>query len=92
MGLNGVDNGRIWFDAVRVPRTALLNRFANVTPAGVYESEIENPNKRFFTMLGTLVQGRVCVGGAGINAAKVALDDCDHLRPPSSAVRGHHGG
>ena len=73
MGLNGVDNGRIWFDGVRVPRTALLNRFADVTPSGVYESEIDNPNKRFFTMLGTLVQGRVCVGGAGINAAKVAL-------------------
>jgi len=73
MGLNGVDNGRLWFDGVRVPRTALLNRFADVTPAGVYESEIENPNRRFFTMLGTLVQGRVCVGGAGINAAKVAL-------------------
>jgi acyl-CoA oxidase len=73
MGLNGVDNGRLWFDDVRVPRTALLNRFADVTPAGVYESAIENPNRRFFTMLGTLVQGRVCVGGAGINAAKVAL-------------------
>jgi acyl-CoA oxidase len=73
MGLNGVDNGKIWFEGVRVPRTALLNRFADVTPAGVYESEIENPNRRFFTMLGTLVQGRVCVGGAGINAAKVAL-------------------
>jgi acyl-CoA oxidase len=73
MGLNGVDNGRLWFDGVRVPRTALLNRFADVTPAGVYESSIENPNRRFFTMLGTLVQGRVCVGGAGINAAKVAL-------------------
>lgn len=73
MGLNGVDNGRLWFDEVRVPRTALLNRFADVTPDGVYESAIENPNRRFFTMLGTLVQGRVCVGGAGINAAKVAL-------------------
>jgi acyl-CoA oxidase len=73
MGLNGVDNGRIWFDGVRVPRTALLNQFADVTPSGVYESQIENPNKRFFTMLGTLVQGRVSVGGAGINAAKVAL-------------------
>jgi acyl-CoA oxidase len=73
MGLNGVDNGRIWFDQVRVPRTALLNRFADVTPDGVYESAIENPNRRFFTMLGTLVQGRVCVGGAGINASKVAL-------------------
>ena len=73
MGLNGVDNGRLWFDRVRVPRTALLNRFADVTASGVYESEIENPHKRFFTMLGTLVQGRVCVGGAGINASKVAL-------------------
>ncbi len=73
MGLNGVDNGRLWFDGVRVPREALLNRFADVSPAGVYESSIENPNRRFFTMLGTLVQGRVCVGGAGINASKVAL-------------------
>ncbi|MBZ5739217.1 acyl-CoA dehydrogenase family protein [Nocardioides mangrovi] len=73
MGLNGVDNGRISFAGVRVPREALLNRFADVSPEGVYESSIDNPNRRFFTMLGTLVQGRVCVGGAGINAAKVAL-------------------
>jgi acyl-CoA oxidase len=73
MGLNGVDNGRIWFDNVRVPREALLNQFADVTADGAYESAIENPHRRFFTMLGTLVQGRVCVGGASINAAKVAL-------------------
>jgi acyl-CoA oxidase len=73
MGLNGVDNGRLWFSGVRVPREALLNRFADVTPEGVYESEIDSDNKRFFTTLGTLVQGRVCVGGAGINAAKVAI-------------------
>ncbi|MFG2924863.1 acyl-CoA dehydrogenase [Streptomyces sp. NPDC048305] len=73
MGLNGVDNGRIRFDGVRVPREALLNRFADVTPEGVYESPIDNPDRRFFTMLGTLVQGRVSVGGAGVNAAKVAL-------------------
>ncbi|GAA2298904.1 acyl-CoA dehydrogenase family protein [Streptomyces kunmingensis] len=73
MGLNGVDNGRIWFDGVRVPREALLDKFADVTPEGVYESAIENPDRRFFTMLGTLVQGRVSVGGGAINAAKVAL-------------------
>jgi len=73
MGLNGVDNGRLWFSGVRVPREALLNRFADVTPEGVYESDIDSDNKRFFTTLGTLVQGRVCVGGAGINAAKVAI-------------------
>ena len=73
IGLNGVDNGRIWFDSVRVPRTSLLDRYAVVTDDGRYFSEIENKDRRFFTMLGTLVQGRVCVGGAGINASKVAM-------------------
>ncbi|MEO6510566.1 MAG: acyl-CoA dehydrogenase family protein [Nocardioides sp.] len=73
LGLNGVDNGRLWFEGVRVPREALLNQFADVAGDGTYSSAIDNANRRFFTMLGTLVQGRVCVGGAGINAAKVAL-------------------
>jgi acyl-CoA oxidase len=73
LGLQGVDNGRLRFDHVRVPRTALLNRFADVTPDGVYESPIADPDRRFFTMLGTLVQGRVSVGAAAVTAAKVAL-------------------
>ena len=73
IGLNGVDNGRIWFRGVRVPRGSLLDRYAVVTEDGRYFSDIENPDRRFFTMLGTLVQGRVCVGGAGINAGKVAI-------------------
>jgi acyl-CoA oxidase len=72
-GLNGVDNGLIWFDEVRVPREALLNRYGEVTSEGVYSSPIDNVNKRFFTMLGTLVQGRVCVSGASISTAKLAL-------------------
>ena len=41
---------------------------------------IENPNQRFFTMLGTLVQGRVCVGGAGDQRRKVALTIAVRLR------------
>ena len=73
IGLNGVDNGKIWFDQIRVPRGNLLNRYADVSAEGVYSSPIDNPDRRFFTMLGTLVQGRVSVAGAGINAAKVAL-------------------
>jgi acyl-CoA oxidase len=73
IGLNGVDNGRIWFDGVRVPRGNLLDRYAGVTEEGRYFSDIDNPDRRFFTMLGTLVQGRVCVGGAAINASKVAI-------------------
>lgn len=73
IGLNGVDNGRIWFDEVRVPRDALLDRYAEVREDGTYFSAIENRNRRFFTMLGTLIQGRVSVGGAAISASKSAL-------------------
>jgi acyl-CoA oxidase len=73
LGLNGVDNGRLSFHQVRVDRDALLDRYAEVTPEGEYRSPIENQNRRFFTMLGTLVQGRVSVGGAAISATKSAL-------------------
>jgi acyl-CoA oxidase len=73
LGLDGVDNGRLWFDGVRVPLDALLDRYAQVTPEGEYTSAIENPTKRFFTMVATLIQGRISVCGAGINASKVAL-------------------
>src|SRR3954447_3182793 len=73
LGLNGVDNGRLAFRGVRVGRDALLDRYAEVTEDGEYRSPIENENRRFFTMLGTLVQGRVSVGGAAISATKSAL-------------------
>jgi acyl-CoA oxidase len=72
-GLNGVDNGRLVFDRVRLPREALLNRYGDVAPDGTYTSPIENETRRFFTQLGTLVKGRVSVAGAGLSAAKTAL-------------------
>jgi len=73
VGLNGVDNGRIWFTNVRIPRENLLNRFGDVDAAGNYTSPIPSLGRRFFTMLGTLVGGRVCVPMAGLSAAKKGL-------------------
>jgi acyl-CoA oxidase len=73
MGLNGVDNGRIWFDHVRVPRTALLNRFGDVDSAGNYQSQIKSPSARFFSMISTLVGGRIAIAASGNSAAKSAL-------------------
>jgi len=73
-GLPGVDNGRIQFDHVRIPRENLLNKYADVAEDGTYSSPIENPGRRFFTMLGTLIRGRVTVGGSAGAAARVALD------------------
>ncbi|WP_426297556.1 acyl-CoA dehydrogenase [Arthrobacter sp. R-11] len=72
-GLNGIDNGRLHFSNVRIPRTNLLNRYGSVSPEGAYSSPISSPGRRFFTMLGTLVQGRVSLDGAAVAASKVAL-------------------
>jgi acyl-CoA oxidase len=72
-GLNGVDNGRLSFDNVRVPRDNLLNRYSDVARDGTYTTLIEDQTKRFFTMLGTLVQGRISVAGGAGSATKVAL-------------------
>jgi acyl-CoA oxidase len=72
-GLNGIDNGRLHFDHVRVPRTNLLNRYGDVADDGTYSSPIASPGRRFFTMLGTLVQGRVSLDGAATNASAMAL-------------------
>ncbi|MFJ4169498.1 acyl-CoA dehydrogenase [Paenarthrobacter sp. NPDC089714] len=77
-GLNGIDNGRLHFTNVRVPRTNLLNRYGDVAADGTYSSTIESPGRRFFTMLGTLVQGRVSLDGAAVAASKVALKAAIH--------------
>ncbi|CAM4099185.1 acyl-CoA dehydrogenase [Zobellia nedashkovskayae] len=73
LGLNGVDNGKIWFNQVAVPRENLLNKYGDIKEDGTYYSDIKNPNKRFFTMLGTLVGGRICVARAGLGGAKFSL-------------------
>lgn len=72
-GLNGIDNGRLHFTQVRVPRANLLNRYGNVAEDGTYTSPIDSPGRRFFTMLGTLVQGRVSLDGAAVAVSKLAL-------------------
>jgi len=73
LGLNGIDNGRLVFDRVRIPRDHLLDRFASVDEDGSYRSSIASPAKRFFTMLGTLVGGRIAIGSAAVTACEVAL-------------------
>lgn len=72
-GLNGIDNGRLHFDHVRIPRTNLLNKYGDVAPDGTYSSHISSPGRRFFTMLGTLVQGRVSLDGSAAWASAMGL-------------------
>lgn len=73
MGLNGVDNGVIYFNQVVIPKDNMLDRFASVNADGKFESPIASDNRRFFTMLGTLVGGRIGIPRSGNTACKSGL-------------------
>lgn len=70
MGLNGVDNGTIQFNNVRIPKENMLDRFASVDENGQFQSPIPSDNRRFFTMLGTLVGGRIGIPRSALSAMK----------------------
>src|SRR5699024_9065038 len=88
-GLNGIDNGRLAFDQVRIPRTNLLNRYGDVSPDGTYTSPIESPGRRFFTMRGTRLRGGASRAAAGNRARQLArllpLPGAAHRRQLSAA-------
>ncbi|KAF2895682.1 hypothetical protein ILUMI_10462, partial [Ignelater luminosus] len=59
IGLNGIDNGFIMFQNYRIPRENLLNRTADVTPEGEYESSFSDPGRILGAALENLSAGRV---------------------------------
>ncbi|XAR72577.1 Acyl-CoA oxidase [Bertholletia excelsa] len=73
IGLNGVDNGRIWFDNIRIPRENLLNSVADVSPDGQYLSAIKDPDQRFAAFLAPLTSGRVTIAVSAIYQSKISL-------------------
>lgn len=46
MQLNGVDNAKLVFDNVRVPRENLLNKYSDVEPNGKFSSSIKGGRAR----------------------------------------------
>jgi acyl-CoA oxidase len=73
MGLNGVDNGLIAFNKVVIPKDDMLDKFASIDDDGKFISSISSDNKRFFTMLGTLVGGRIGIPRSALSATKSGL-------------------
>ena len=73
MGLNGIDNGQLWFNQVRISRDALLDRFCSIDDAGGYHSPISNDAQRFGMMIGGLTTGRMLIAQGCIDAMKLGL-------------------
>ncbi|XP_074662548.1 acyl-coenzyme A oxidase-like protein isoform X2 [Tubulanus polymorphus] len=73
-GLNGVDNGILSFNNIRIPRNNLLNRFGDVSPDGIYSSTIKNDDARFNAMLAALVGCRLAVCYQALASTKIGLE------------------
>lgn len=73
IALNGIDNGRLMFDHVRVPRTAMLNAFNDVNEQGKFVSDIPKASARFFKVADRLLSGRLCIAAMSLAACKQAI-------------------
>ena len=70
---NDLDNARVTFDRVRLPRSALLNKFADISPEGAYVRVDPNEKMRIEVIGQRLLTGRMVIAQAALLCARWSL-------------------
>lgn len=78
-GLNGVDNGIIQFDKIKIPRENLLANYGFIDLDGKYTNRFDSENERFAELLSTLSGGRgVLASGSNVVSFKALTIACQY--------------
>ena len=56
-----------------MPRENLLNKFSDVSPEGVYSSQVKNKRERFLKVADRLLSGRLCIASMISAATRYSL-------------------
>ncbi|MFI1018922.1 acyl-CoA dehydrogenase [Streptomyces sp. NPDC020965] len=100
-----VDHCVTTFDAVRLPRTALVQGpHGSLLPDGTLHSAVGSPRKRFLRAIGRVTTGKLCMSASTLGGCRAALAiavryaGTRHIssptaggRIPLTAHRSHHG-
>eukprot|EP01129_Flabellula_baltica_P008248 TRINITY_DN3259_c0_g1_i1.p1 TRINITY_DN3259_c0_g1~~TRINITY_DN3259_c0_g1_i1.p1 ORF type:complete len:396 (+),score=80.67 TRINITY_DN3259_c0_g1_i1:3-1190(+) len=68
VGWNYIDHGFLIMNQVRIPRTAMLDKYQDITPEGEYVCKVD-PKQRFGLTLASLSGGRVGIASGAIDTA-----------------------